>query len=423
MLLLLISIFIIIIIIEKSYFDLYNPIILIIMWWLGWLILSNTNTKINIENKTNLYFLFNFTVFYVSSIFFRNKILKNKIFRSNNSKILEKLYIKIEKSKIIFMIINIICVIVFIRYLANNSLSYSQYRELLFVDDEISNKIYSKILRKLLFISNLFFLFFYSKSLYCLKNNKYKNLIFYFFNLMILDFLNASRSYILIGTILIIVALRIFKFPIKKILIMAIVGGGIAILLSLGRGKIGGIGKTLKTYIYYYHTVPFALFNKEYIDGNSFLNTIQGNGKATLGLILIIFTNLLGLNGPIEFQKKILNHMLTFINIGVNEPFYYNAFYTIFYNFYLDGGVIFSLFIMLLYSYSLSYNFIKYKRESNVMNFLGVYVLLLIGVTSIYFSVTYTYYWLILFFYFIIIFLKKIIKFVCYSKKIERRKN
>ena len=404
------------IIFEKKKEGLRNPIFLIWLWWMGWLILSNFNDEINISFKTNLFFLINILTYYLTSIFFRRKKIKNK--KIGIIKKIDFILLKVEKLKYIFFIVNIICAYLLHKYLTIENLTYLEYRENLFKNPNLSFEIFKYLLRKLLFYSNLFFLLYYSIGILNFKENKNFKYIFYLLNIVIIDLINGSRSYSFLAIITLAMCCLFLKIKLKKTIISLVGIGVIIILISLLRMKDFSIIKIIRVNLFYYHTIPFALFDKELLNNNSFLYTVKSNGMATLGLFSTLFKNVLDISPYLEFQNLMTNHMMKFVNVGKNELFYYNAFYTIFYNFYLDGGIIFSMIMVSCYSFELSKAWLVLKKEKSFFSFLGVYIYLIIGISSIYFSITFTYYWLLLIIYLILkIFEKMLIILYSYRKK------
>ncbi len=405
---LLIIFFLLTIITEKIIYNLKNPIFYVWLWWMGWLILANLNSNIEISLETNIFFFVNIMLFYILSIFFR----KIKIVIPKTGNFLDKkinlFLIRIEKFKYIFFITNIICVLYLLRFLSKNNVSYSEYRDLLFINENLSFEIFGNILRRFLFYSNIFFLCFFSKGILDFIKEKKINSLFYLFNLILLDLINGSRSYTFIFTVVFVILLICLNVNFKKIFLIFLSLGGAVTTLSLFRMKELGLLKILKVNIFYYHTIPFALFNREFLDKNALLNTIDGKGSATGGLFFIILGKILNIYYPLELQRILTKNFMEFVNIGIKEKFYYNAFYTIFYNFYIDGGLFFSLFMICLYSFIFSKSWVVYLYKKNFLSLLYVYGLLLIGLTSIYFSVTYTYYWYIMIILFLLNFYKVI---------------
>lgn len=408
MLILLLIFFIITIITEKIMYNLKNPIFYIWLWWMGWLILSNINSNININFETNCFFFVNIMLFYITSIFFRKKevfLLKSEVYINDK---ISLFYTIIEKLKYIFFVVNIICIFYLLRFLSLKSISYSMYRDLLFLNSNLSFEIFGNLLRRLLFFSNIFFLCFFSKGIWDFTRRKKINYFFYLLNLILLDLINGSRSYTFISTIVFVILLICLNVNFKKIFLIFFSLGGVVTGLSIFRMKELGLVKILKINIFYYHTIPFALFNREFIDKNSILNLVEGKGSATGGLFFIILGKIFEKSYSLELQELLTENFMKFVNIGEKTEFYYNAFYTIFYNFYLDGGILFSLMMVCLYSLIISKIWNIYESRKDCLSFFYIYVLLLIGLTSIYFSVTYTYYWYILIILFLLSFCKKI---------------
>ncbi len=137
-----------------------------------------------------------------------------------------------------------------------------------------------------------------------------------------------------------------------------------------------------------YHTVGFVIFDQELNTNGSRLNTTTSYGRASLGgleRIVVLFVR--------RFDKNIDSvsgqngeYLNEFRLLGKSEDgteLYYNAFATILYTFYLDGGVIFVFLGFSFFSFFLTRTSMLVAK--NKLEYLPLlYVLFQSGINSLY---------------------------------------
>lgn len=400
-----------------------TPIFYVTLWWLGWQMLSNFNSKFEISFITNCIFLVLILSFYLFSSFLlklkqKKEIEREKIVNFPILKIISRII------GVIFLVINIVVLYKIMFYLKINGISFSIYRELLFRDNDINNVIIGEIYRKLFFYSVLYFLFYLSWGIYELKKGKVLAYLFSIFNLGIIDFINGSRSYLFLTIVLTLMFVFILRLSIKKLFLPISLIAISLVIISFLRNSMNLI-KIIKVNLIYYHIISFKMFDKELMDINSFLNTTEStHGAATFGLIAIVISKFLGntdlINYLIETQDKFVKQYLVFYDIGKEEAFFTNSFYTSFYNFYIDGGITLCILVVLIYGFVLSSNWKKYKKNTDYQSFLGVYLFVVLGITAIYVPSQYTQYFNMLIIYFIYKILKVFFNIIIARRKKEK---
>lgn len=139
-----------------------------------------------------------------------------------------------------------------------------------------------------------------------------------------------------------------------------------------------------------YHTVGFVILDNELNNNTSPINISNTYGLASLGVLERIVVLIIR-----RFDKSIDSvsgqngeYLAEFRALGYNandDQLNYNAFGTIFYTFYQDGGFIFVFFGMLIYGFFLSKAYYK-VRCGNDSYIPFLYLLFQMGFNSVFFS-------------------------------------
>ena len=188
-----------------------------------------------------------------------------------------------------------------------------------------------------------------------------------------------------------------------------IIGVSLAILFLSGAivGVIRGDTKSvsmsnfIKNQVINYHTVGFVILDQELADKQSRLNQNTTYGLATLGgierlTVLLIrrfdksIDTVSGQNGEYLAEFRVLGRN------SEGEDLYYNAFATIFYTFFLDGGYLFVLIGMAVFGMWISRErtLFLYGRASHLTT---LYTLVQAGYSSLFFSpVESTTFWMVI---------------------------
>ena len=132
----------------------------------------------------------------------------------------------------------------------------------------------------------------------------------------------------------------------------------------------------IKSFLINYHTFSFKLFDNQYTNQSSLLNNHTTYGIASLGQISSLFilflrkfgydVNPLGEVGPLLHESTIVGY-----DESLEVDIYANAFYSILYTLYLDGGIFFIIIFALLMGYFL-------LRFTDRSSFVRLYFLFLI---------------------------------------------
>jgi oligosaccharide repeat unit polymerase len=196
-----------------------------------------------------------------------------------------------------------------------------------------------------------------------------------------------------------------FKKKTKIILISTF-----AILISLGplMSQLRGDEEKFNfknffyTQIINYHTVGFVIFDQELNNPNSRLNTVTSFGRASSGGIerlIVLFVRRFNKNvDTISGQNGEYLNEFRFLGKSYNgTELYYNAFATIFYTFYLDGGILFVFFGLSIFSFFLTR--VSLLVSKNQLQYLPqLYLLFQFGISSLYGSpLENTIFWYVIF--------------------------
>jgi len=205
----------------------------------------------------------------------------------------------------------------------------------------------------------------------------------------ILEFIFQLIFYILIYKYINIKLSKFYKFSTLFIVIFLIFFGSI---ISKVRGDSDVINLTDFFYsqVVNYHTVGFVILDNELNNIRSPINISNTYGLATLGVLERIAVLIIR-----RFDKSIDSvsgqngeYLAEFRALGYNangDQLNYNAFGTIFYTFYQDGGFIFVFFGMLIYGFFLSKAYYK-VRCGNDSYIPFLYLLFQMGFNSVFFS-------------------------------------
>lgn len=205
----------------------------------------------------------------------------------------------------------------------------------------------------------------------------------------ILEFIFQLIFYILIYKYINIKLSKFYKFSTLFIVIFLIFFGSI---ISKVRGDSDVINLTDFFYsqVVNYHTVGFVILDNELNNITSPINISNTYGLATLGVLERIAVLIIR-----RFDKSIDSvsgqngeYLAEFRALGYNangDQLNYNAFGTIFYTFYQDGGFIFVFFGMLIYGFFLSKAYYK-VRCGNDSYIPFLYLLFQMGFNSVFFS-------------------------------------
>lgn len=354
----------------------YSKLLLFTLSWLfGWLFISTFSfTGIRIpDEQTYNYFLLVFSSISLGSILCRF-MKKNTTVKLYDNK--ETIDYKVESILDFLYKLNYFVVIPSLLYFLVKSIILILQVESLSIFRAI---VMGKIDSENFVFSNLFLLLYYmwfltpivmissfiAFSAYILRNDS-KLLIISFICLLISSLITMGRGEIYIFLLLFIFAIlykndfKIIKFIKSKFIIYIFSIFILIILISFGRmSQDTGLEYILNTFLIDYHTCGFAIFNDELLNKASFLNTNTTYGMASTGTISYIiglFYHLFDSNFyPIPEQiGRILNE---YKDVGVNDfnqPLLYNAFGTIMYSVYLDGGLFLSVVSVCFFGYSLT---------------------------------------------------------------------
>lgn len=380
----------------------YNKLIsLTVSWWFGWLFISTFSfSNIDVpDERTYNYFLlvissisFGSIVYYLtkknfhSIIYYNNKEKTNSKLKSISNFLYKLNYFIIIPSLLYFLFKSILIIF------SSDSLANFRATTMGQIEGE-SSGIFSNLFFQLYYswfiIPLLMISMFVAFSFYILKND-FKLLIISFVGLLMSSIITMGRGEIYLFLLLLIFAVfykndfKISNFFKSKAIIYIFIISMIILSITLGRmSSDTGLEYIFDTFIITYHTCGFAIFNDELINETSFLNNNTTYGMAStgtisyvIGLIYHLFDNTFY---PVPEQiGRILNE---YKNLGVNDsnqPLLFNAFGTVMYSIYLDGG----LFLSLIFGYIYGYFLTKFMLISklNIQSFRAHYLLSLIFV-------------------------------------------
>jgi oligosaccharide repeat unit polymerase len=153
-------------------------------------------------------------------------------------------------------------------------------------------------------------------------------------------------------------------------------GGILSLIIVITLIRTNGnsdLSTMFNIFVINYHTCGFAIFNHEYMDSASYLNTHTTYGMGSTGTFSYIFGLFYHLfdNNFNPIPEEIGRTLNDYKNLGTDEisgmPLLYNAFGTIMYSVYLDGGFVFSVIMGLIYGYYLTKHI--YLTQYQVKNF------------------------------------------------------
>lgn len=227
---------------------------------------------------------------------------------------------------------------------------------------------------KFLLISNLIFTV---DSIIFLGRGFILEFIFQFiFLIFIYKYINIKFSkFYKLGTLFIIIFLIFFGSIMSKV---------------RGDSDVINLTDFFYSQVVNYHTVGFVILDNELNNNTSPINISNTYGLASLGVLERIVVLIIR-----RFDKSIDSvsgqngeYLAEFRALGYNandDQLNYNAFGTIFYTFYQDGGFIFVFFGMLIYGFFLSKAYYK-VRCGNDSYIPFLYLLFQMGFNSVFFS-------------------------------------
>jgi oligosaccharide repeat unit polymerase len=384
--------------------------ILILIWWGFWNFLATLSlTGLFIPSKLtqNVYFIF-FSCFSLGIILV--EFIKHKKFFKVKSLFLNKKnsIMKVENflSKLIIFFILPLLIYFSIRaiYIMNFEIIYiGEYRRdvfglitgtsKLFHNSIFISFFYSEVIYPIIFLS-----LFWSLSIFLIF--KRKELLILSFILIILDsIMMAGRfgyHYIAMSFVIIFIY-RVNKKGIFKILISHYYLFLIGFLLLILTFKIGefrgnlGISTFINTFIIDYHTESFSILDSEIKNMNSIIHHTTYGLSLFAGIekYFVRIFNFLGFDF-ISQANQIGAYLHSYRIVGetnLGDPIYYNAFGSIFFSIYRDGGYLYSAIIGFIYGLLIRI-YSQSIMSFNVYHLSILIALLYIGIYGIFQPVT-----------------------------------
>jgi oligosaccharide repeat unit polymerase len=147
--------------------------------------------------------------------------------------------------------------------------------------------------------------------------------------------------------------------------------------------------KLASNYLVNYHTMSFAFYDLELQEKDSMLNNTLTYGRASSGGIDTVAVNFIRLFDK-SFQsayREIGVYLQEFRVFGVDpwgRPILGNAFASILYSLYIDGGIVAIGGFGFAFGLSLAYCSIKFRRDKNVLYGAICFLLLYVGIFGIF---------------------------------------
>jgi oligosaccharide repeat unit polymerase len=328
----------------------------ILFWWLFWLAISKYSFAGVYVPSNETYFVFYFFLFsiFIGSLISLALPIKNKILFDDDMESL-----KVSKLERIFLgkVFYIVISVVFMYFSKSIYLfitidSLELYRGAVFGLGHAEGSILfgsgHLLLLYILTIKSLIMaMFFIGLSIY-VNSGKLRLMLWASLFLMMdgVMMLGRFQVYYIIAFLPIAFILRngfiaLFSFRNFLFLSFAI---ALVLMLSFMRGTVDFID-FVNIFIVNYHTYSFNLFGQALNDSESFLNTDTTFGLASIGSVVTIFTLILRRFGfdiePISSHVgSILNESVQVGSDALGGGIFANAFYSILYSLYLDGGLI-----------------------------------------------------------------------------------
>ncbi|MDP3587812.1 MAG: O-antigen polymerase [Sulfuricurvum sp.] len=365
-----------------------NVVILVITWWFLWLYIS-TYSFGGIDTPTDntyLYFLtvlISVTIGSVSFIFVKNKTIAR--FSSENWN--DKRDYKINNIVNFLIKINYFIIFPSMLYFLFKALyliltidSIGLFRSMAMGSGDETSKIFSNLLLQYYYswfvMPIVMVSMFVGISSYISKLES-KLLIISFVGLLMSSLISLGRGQIFMFLILYVIVIiyqnsfKILAILRSKSIIKALSILLLIILITFARTEGNIDFKSLfNIFVINYHTCGFAIFNDELMDPVSYLNTHTTYGMASTGAVSY-FTGIwyhLFDNSFHPIPEEVGRALNTYKNLGFNEdgiPLFYNAFGTVMYSIYLDGGLLFSILLSFLYGFYITKHIFLSKYKSN----------------------------------------------------------
>lgn len=329
---------------------------LILFWWLFWLAISKYSfTGVDVPSNET-YFVFYFFLFsiFIGSLIslalpIKNKILFDGDMESLKVSKLERIFL----GKVFYIVISVV-LIFFLKsiYLFITIDSLELYRAAVFglVDGEGSilfGNGHVALLYNLTIKSLIMAMFFIGLSIY-VNSGKLRLMLWASLFLMMdgVMMLGRFQVYYIIVFLPIAFILRngfIALFSFRPVLFLSSVIA-LVLILSFMRGTVDFID-FVNMFIVNYHTFSFNLFGQALNDSESFLNTNTTFGLASIGGVVTIFTLILRRFGfdISPLSAYVGTNLSENVQVGFDAlggAISANAFYSILYSLYLDGGLI-----------------------------------------------------------------------------------
>ena len=403
----LILIFIINIIIAWKYPKSYPiTLLLITSWWYFWLIISSfslTGLKIPSTETYLIYILMLLSV--TAGSFANSKLYKNKQINQINTLYLLKIPVKINQriNLLNYFLIFIATPIVFYFLIKSISILITSsdlefFRGAVFgsagTDSIIFGPGWVELFFNAIVMVSIHIGLFVGAFVFTLIGEK-KLLVMSSILMIASGIMMLGRFNMYLVLVVVLIALLLRKTKLKNIFIIFIIFMTPMLMIGATRG-FDNIGDQVKIFIIDYHTLGFSLFDDELNSPESSLNYNDKFGFSSLGIIensSFIISRKLGLTERLGSVADV--DLNTFRNLsGVESvPKFYNAFGTIVYSMYYDGGLIFVIFICFIFGYFLNKHTNLAFNRSLVKYGSLVFLYLYLGIFGIFQPLLMTFVW------------------------------
>lgn len=204
------------------------------------------------------------------------------------------------------------------------------------------------------------------------------------------DIMMLSRFNIYLVTVCLLICLYLKKSKIiskiKKIIITLMILLSLLFAVGAMRG-VNDVRQQVLLFVVDYHTLGFSLFDNELQLPESYLNSQSNYNLSSSGIIQESFFILIRRLGLTQQRGSIGDIDLSAprdLSSDESSPKFYNAFGTIVYSLYGDGGIFFVIFMSLIYGYLFSKHISFAFNKSSVKHGALVFLYLYLGIFGIF---------------------------------------
>ncbi len=403
----LLLIFILNIIIGWKFTKIYPITLLIITsWWYFWLLISSLSLTGLKTPSPETYFIYTLMLFSLTAgSFTYSKLNKKKQKNQVNSLYPIKIPIKINQriNLLIYFLISIatpvVCYFLFKSIsiiLTSSDLEF--FRGAVFgsagADSIIFGPGWVEFLFNTIILVSIHIGLFVGASIFILNGEK-KLLVLSSILMIASGIMMLGRFNIYLVLVIILIAFFLKKYKIKNIVIILIIFITPIVMIGATRG-FESISDQVKIFIIDYHTLGFSLFDDELTSPESSLNSKDKFGFSSLGIIensFFILARKLGLTERLGAVADV--DLNTFRNLSgaESEPKFYNAFGTIIYSLYYDGGIFFVISVPFIFGFLLNKHTNLAFNRSSVKYGSLVFLYLYLGIFGIFQPLLMTFIW------------------------------